>query len=981
MLKTISRAFALILALAIVLSGVSFAFAETKNFEINSTSDFIEFAGLCRLDSFSRGLKVSLNCDIDLAGYDFSGIPSFSGTFNGNGHRVTNYKLDTVDDISGLFIYIEKGGIVNDLNVTGDIRSSSKSCTGGLVAVNAGTVNNCSFRGSLISAGEAGGIAGHNGSGGIISACINYANVVSQENVGGIVGDNDGSIVSCMNLGDVNNSSSWVDESNTISLAELANYEIDIDSGRNIGGIAGYNLGTIESCSNSATVGYLNSGINVGGIAGYTEGKIISSVNEGAVFGKTNTAGIAGHMQPYIVEDAAENLRPQINTVHDWTEKMINDVSSLGDTLDSDVDELTDNVDAAVDTANSISHELTRVVNNDSSSVNDEVSAITAANDSLTAAINKVTTATDHIEKTLTDADGNTKSPLELTQSDIDSVRKDISAINSALKDIKSAVQYLNSETKSFSLDTFSSSFSRNLDKLESELNAVTASLDKLSKDLNSQSKTVEQDARNINDSVNSLLNSALDTYEKLEDMFRNGDVYKDRSVKDPNNKNASLIRSCENFGPVKGQSNTGGIAGDTDVEILTAAKSDSLNVGRTYFVYAVIDGCTNKGYVSGGKSNTGGIAGYNNYSLIENCLASGCIASPSADYVGGVAGLSYAYIKDSYSLSVIEGKKYVGGIAGDGNEIHGCLSLATINEYESQAGSISGSDLNHKEADITSYRAGMAKRITDNYYCSSNLFGIAGASYQGIAEPLSYDELCKKKNAPDEFKNLRLYFMDPEGFIISEQPVSYGQILDDIQYPVASVGESYVRWHGLYSEAVFGNVVLIAEEEDSITVLSSTEKAENRSIALAEGEFTDASSLSAKASDLDTSSVNEKDAVLKTYSLRISDAKIGKNSATKMRIYCGDCADAKIYLHDAGGWYEVPSEKIGRYLAFEITGDSADVCVVTRENRMAELNTSGILLPVAVIIVITVIIVIAVVVHKKKAKKKNENIGAVKNK
>ena len=71
------------------LEGVIQETTEAVYLEISNRDEFLAFAENCRLDSYSLGLVVTLKRSIDLEGIDFSGIPTFSGIFAGNGHTIS----------------------------------------------------------------------------------------------------------------------------------------------------------------------------------------------------------------------------------------------------------------------------------------------------------------------------------------------------------------------------------------------------------------------------------------------------------------------------------------------------------------------------------------------------------------------------------------------------------------------------------------------------------------------------------------------------------------------------------------------------------------------------------------------------------------------------------------------------------------------------------------------------------------------------
>ena len=157
------------------------------------------------------GFCFILTADIDLCGhtfttaviapdtdisneYDFDGVP-FSGTFDGNGHKILNLKIDTQadpNDYLGLFGEVNEGHICNlglqNLNICGGDRSNY---LGGLVGYNfEGRINNCYATGSISGNDESeniGGLVGYNLSG-CISYCYTMGKVSGQDSLGGLVG-------------------------------------------------------------------------------------------------------------------------------------------------------------------------------------------------------------------------------------------------------------------------------------------------------------------------------------------------------------------------------------------------------------------------------------------------------------------------------------------------------------------------------------------------------------------------------------------------------------------------------------------------------------------------------------------------------------------------------------------------------------------------------------------------------------------------
>ena len=84
----------------------------------------------------------------------------FSGTFDGCGHTISGLNVQSSTANQGLFAAINKATIRN-LNVSGTVSCGTKNYIGGIVGkVQAGTIENCSFSGSVTGSAKAGGIVG-----------------------------------------------------------------------------------------------------------------------------------------------------------------------------------------------------------------------------------------------------------------------------------------------------------------------------------------------------------------------------------------------------------------------------------------------------------------------------------------------------------------------------------------------------------------------------------------------------------------------------------------------------------------------------------------------------------------------------------------------------------------------------------------------------------------------------------------------------
>lgn len=196
------------------LNGVGSAAArevEVYNFSTDSTPDWQEFKYIETVEDFRKidddlSGNYVLAQNIDFGGNNYRPIAyksgtSFTGKFSGNGHTVTL----TDDSTCGLF-GTNKGTIIN-LAVKGNIDSSAGSSmsnySGGICAVNDGTIYGCSFDGKINGgANNTGAVCGRNN--GTISNCFALANVEAMNgNVGGIaaLGKEGSELKSCYFVG------------------------------------------------------------------------------------------------------------------------------------------------------------------------------------------------------------------------------------------------------------------------------------------------------------------------------------------------------------------------------------------------------------------------------------------------------------------------------------------------------------------------------------------------------------------------------------------------------------------------------------------------------------------------------------------------------------------------------------------------------------------------------------------------------------
>ena len=176
-------------------------------YEIANAGQLFWFAALvngdnthAEFDSPDRTVSAVLTADINIPeGMTWTPIGGdstpYEGTFDGAGHTIDNMK--TVVNVDkgnrGLVCYLFSG-IIKNLKL-GEGCAVTGFYTGGICSNNYGTIQNCTYAGTINSQNSAGGICGINS--GTVENCYTTGTVNSQNSAGGICGSNYGTITNC----------------------------------------------------------------------------------------------------------------------------------------------------------------------------------------------------------------------------------------------------------------------------------------------------------------------------------------------------------------------------------------------------------------------------------------------------------------------------------------------------------------------------------------------------------------------------------------------------------------------------------------------------------------------------------------------------------------------------------------------------------------------------------------------------------------
>jgi len=233
-------------------------------------------------------------------GEGFLPVGNFTGTFDGLGHTISGLTINrSGTDYIGLFDSTSGSTIQNVGLVNADI--TGNRYVGGLVGENSsyGTISNSYSTGKVTGSGRVGGLVGWNYYG-TISNSYSTGKVTGSGYVGGLVGQNDssGTISNSYATGSVTSSSGTdvgglvgYNHTGTISNSYATG---DVSGDINVGGLVGYN--DYSSVSNSYATGSVtsSSGTYVGGLVGYSyNSTIANSYATGDVSGNT-VGGLVG---------------------------------------------------------------------------------------------------------------------------------------------------------------------------------------------------------------------------------------------------------------------------------------------------------------------------------------------------------------------------------------------------------------------------------------------------------------------------------------------------------------------------------------------------------------------------------------------------------------------------------------------------------------------------------------------------------------
>ena len=984
--------------------------------EIGTEEELRKFAADCSVDEWSRDKLVILTDNISLTGADELCIPVFGGYFDGAGHHISNLEITSAGSDKGLFRYVQDGGIVKGLTVEGRVApDGTAKQVGGIVGVNYGLVENCSFTGTVIGDTNVGGIAGSNAETGEIRRCKNAGVILGDHSAGGIAGSNDGILNNCGNSGKINTYSTEVtydlDDFSVDNLEKL-NSTSNVAAHTDTGGIAGVSGGKIYFCVNTGDIGYEHVGYNIGGIVGRLhQGYLQSCTNNGHVLGRKDVGGMAGQMEPFLeiqyLSDKLQELDRETDKFLDLLDATYDEISKTS----RDATQIARQISGSLKGANAAGKELSTAavdlwyiynqelggVSNDIRKLNDDLADVSGNNgmkpdpddpprevEGMAGSEAGNVTA----DSPLDDISGNNpwddisgNNPwFDISGNDS---WPDISG-NDDWESYKTALKKFG-ESASGHIDTMTDATESRESVIKNNLELLNKNLDDATNSLEALADLLEKSADTNSGNMDALTEQARVlrklTSEIRDDLFRyegisiedtsdepatDGDVtpgapgtekeVADEALYDTSGFQKGKITLCINRGTIEADTNVGGIVGQIATEYDFDPEEDITLSGAESFdveqtVKAVVRDSRNTGKVTGKKDCVGGIAGKADYGAIISCESYADVESTGGSNVGGIAGSADYAIRSCYSMGNITGKNYVGGITGRGCDIFYSYACNTVSMSGEAGGGIAGS----LKDNGTMY---------GNYYVEGGLDGVDGIGYENGACPISYEELSNMENVPDAFTYFTVTFMadDKE---VAKINCTYGSRLSDLDLPEVPEKEGYYgSWPEIDEAGIRSNTVLNAEYREWIASVASEDTVEGgKAVLMAAGEFYPGACLS----------VTQEDGV---YRYRVENPKEDTEKGTlyqgevTLRVYCEDSDNCHILVEKNGNFEKTDSRVIGSYIEF--TADAEGTFKIGENSKNSTLLITGI--AVAAVAVIVGIVLLCRHRHVRRNKKQKEN-------
>ena len=235
---------------------------------------------------------------------------------------------------------------------------------------------------------------------------------------------------------------------------------------------------------------------------------------------------------------------------------------------------------------------------------------------------------------------------------------------------------------------------------------------------------------------------------------------------------------------------------------------------------------------------------------------------------------------------------------------------MVEITEGSNYLGSIAG-------------KAELSEEITHNYFVEGCPAGIDGISYDGVAQPIPYQDFMNLDDLPSVYRNIYLTFMADDK-IVSTVTLSYGESFDVNKLPSVPEKEGYCgRWEDFDSSSLTFDQTINAVYSEYISTLESEKTDGNFPVALVEGTFETGDYFTLKEMD-----AYPEDAKTKAVCRKISISG-GSGPYTVRYLIPGDMENPQIELFKNNSWVPVSGDVDGSYYVFPADQSEFIFCLV----------------------------------------------------
>ena len=552
-----------------------------------------------------------------------------------------------------------------------------------------------------------------------------------------------------------------------------------------------------------------------------------------------------------------------------------------------------------------------------------------------------------------------------------EAAKNDANKAADSLKDASEHLSDAGSQTKSIISDiasrgditmpTLGDDYKNATNALNAALQGMSDNMGALNTEMSDSSDIMIDNMGDVNDQFNVIMQLYTDAIDGVIDGDY-GENVEDTSMEVAATCVDATIADCDNKGKTEGDINVSGIAGSMGIEYdfdleSDITKSDDSKLTSTYQSKCVLRNNRNNAHVIAQKSYAGGICGLQEIGTILSCENYGKVKSNSSDYVGGICGDSLSYIQKSVAKCFLQGKNYVGGIAGHGCNILNCYSMVQIDEdfADSFYGAIAG--------DIVS-----EGKVRYNYFVGDSLAGIDRVSFTGQAEPISYETFIGIDSVPKECSKLYAVFYIDD-IEVGRIETEYGGSIYKEQFPkdiLTDDSDTYCYWNkGDITNMHFDEEVEGEYKRYKTSLAGDQLRLNEQSAILVDGRFTEDDKLS---STLWGNKDIPLDNVLEHWELNYPSS-VNMQHLIRYKEPENIDAEIEIYVNNAGKWEKTDTDTFGSYKTFLVAGGHVEFAVV----KLRTNNTKTIIITVISILAAAIIILVIIKKIKNNKRKPSE--------